>query len=112
LINDIPGHVPTVEVIGDPQSAQKFLWTRFPLSPKSLNVFGQPLIEIVSVGTPIMIEKDDPDCFWQFVQWHTAVRNGSASPEYRILPQRHPPSIFGIECFPPVEPRLVTLASD
>jgi hypothetical protein len=35
-----------------------------------------------------------PELFWQFVQWHTPTKIGSASPEYLTLPHRHPPSIF------------------
>ena len=35
-----------------------------------------------------------PDAFWQLWQWHKPTKIGSASPEYRTLPHRHPPSIF------------------
>lgn len=38
-------------------------------------------------------ENDVPACFWQFLQWHTAVNTGSTSAAYRTLPHRHPPTI-------------------
>jgi hypothetical protein len=41
----------------------------------------------------MLTENAEPDCFWQFLQWHWATSAGSDFIVYRMLPQRHPPVI-------------------
>ena len=51
-------------------------------------------------GTEGTVRNADPVYRWQALQWQATMRRGSASPEYRIRPQRHPPVIFGITFLP------------
>jgi hypothetical protein len=62
-MNDSPGLDSVIDVMGDPQSGQKFLWTGFSLSPAWSNVFRVPLTESAKLGTLMMTEKDVPVCF-------------------------------------------------
>jgi hypothetical protein len=62
-MNDSPGLASMIDVTGDPQSRQKFLWTGFSPSPVSSNVFRVPLTESAKLGTLMMTEKDVPVCF-------------------------------------------------
>jgi hypothetical protein len=62
-MNDSPGLDSAIDVRGDPQSGQKFLWTGFSPSPVSSNVYRVPLTESAKLGTPMMTEKDVSVCF-------------------------------------------------
>jgi hypothetical protein len=62
-MNDSPGLASVFDVMGDPQSGQKFLWTGLSPSPVRSNVFSVPLTESARLGTPTMTEKDVPVCF-------------------------------------------------
>src|ERR1700722_14617265 len=86
-----PGITSTSEIIGEPHSEQKRRCTGFPLSPVSSKVLMGPVIEKDAAGTATTTAENVPACFWQFLQWHTAVKTGSPSAVYLTLPQRHPP---------------------
>src|SRR5262245_451643 len=88
-----PGIASTSEIIGEPHSGQKRRCTGFPLSPLSSNVLMGPVMARAAAGTATTTEENVPACFWQFLQWHTAVKTGSPSAVYLTLPQRHPPLI-------------------
>src|SRR5829696_2523209 len=91
LMKTMPGIASTSEIIGEPHSGQKRRCTGCPLSPVSSKVLIGPVIERAAAGTATTTEENVPACFWQFLQWHTAVKTGSASAVYLTLPQRHPP---------------------
>jgi hypothetical protein len=56
-MNDSPGIDSAIDVMGDPQSRQKFLWTGFSLSPVWSNVFRVPLTQSAKLGTPMMLRR-------------------------------------------------------
>src|ERR1044071_9548589 len=91
LMRASPGITSTSVMIGEPHSEQNRRCTGFPLSPVSSKVLMGPVMERAAAGTATTTEENVPTCFWQFLQWHTAVKTGSPSAVYLTLPQRHPP---------------------
>lgn len=57
------GVIATSDIIGDPQSGQKFRITGWPLSPVSLKVLMLPCRDNAVLGIPTTSEKVVPICF-------------------------------------------------
>ncbi|MNQ79861.1 hypothetical protein D3C85_948180 [compost metagenome] len=82
LITNSPGMVVTALYSAEPQVLQKNRLTGsllLPLLEKLLRL--RPATSKPSAGTSTLTEKALPDCFWQSLQWQTAVISGAAGVE-------------------------------